>query len=186
MDLPSLDTTRLVLRPYSVADVPDMVRLAGSREVAATTLRIPHPYREQDAVDFIATCNADFALERWARFAVTLRDSGDFCGGVGLRIERWQHQAELGFWLGVPYWGKGYATECAQAVVRFGFETLKLHRIFASHLAHNLASGRVLRKIGMQYEGRLRGHVFKWDKFYDAELYGILSTDPLRIEPLGS
>jgi RimJ/RimL family protein N-acetyltransferase len=112
------------------------------------------------------------------RFAVTLRDSGDFCGGVGLRIERWQQHAELGYWLGVPYWGKGYATECARAVVRFGFDTLKLHRIFASHFAHNLASGRVLRKIGMQYEGCLRGQVLKWDKFYDSELYAILSTDP--------
>jgi RimJ/RimL family protein N-acetyltransferase len=177
MDLPSLDTPRLVLRPYSLADVPDLVRLAGSREVAATTLRVPHPYREQDAVDFIVSSNADFALERRARFAVTQRDGGDFCGGVGLRIERWQQQAELGYWLGVPYWGKGYATECARAVVRFGFETLKLHRIFASHFAHNLASGRVLRKVGMQYEGCLRGYVFKWDKFYDSELYAILSTD---------
>jgi ribosomal-protein-alanine N-acetyltransferase len=177
MDQPSLVTERLVLRPYSLADVPDLVRLAGAREVAATTLRIPHPYREEDAVDFIASCAADFTLDRCARFAVTLRDNGAFCGGVGLRIERWQQQAELGYWLGVPYWGKGYATECAEAVVRFGFETLKLHRVFASHLAHNLASGRVLRKIGMQYEGHLRGHVFKWDRFYDADFYGILSTD---------
>jgi RimJ/RimL family protein N-acetyltransferase len=177
MELPSLVTRRLVLRPYSLADVPDLVRLAGSREVAATTLRIPHPYCEQDAIDFIVSTNSDPSLERCARFAVTLRDSGDYCGGAGLRIEHWQQQAELGFWLGVPYWGKGYATECAQAVVKFGFDTLKLHRIFASHFAHNLASGRVLRKIGMQYEGCLRGQVFKWDKFYDSELYAILSND---------
>jgi ribosomal-protein-alanine N-acetyltransferase len=178
MDLPSLHTGRLLLRPYSLADVPDLVRLAGAREIAATTLRIPHPYREQDAVDFIASCSADFDLDRSARFAITLRDGGAFCGGIGLRIERWQHQAELGYWLGVAYWRKGYATECAQAVVRFGFDTLKLHRIFASHFAHNQASGRVLQKIGMHYEGRLRANVLKWDQFYDSELYGILSTDP--------
>jgi [ribosomal protein S5]-alanine N-acetyltransferase len=180
MDLPSLHTDRLVLRPYSLADVPHLIRLAGTREVAATTLRIPHPYREQDAVDFIASCQVDFELDRCARFAVMLRESGEFCGGAGLRIERWQHQGELGYWLGVPYWGKGYATECARAVVHYGFDDLKLHRIYASHLAHNPASGRVLQKIGMRREGRLRAHIFKWDKFYDAEFYGILSTDPRR------
>jgi ribosomal-protein-alanine N-acetyltransferase len=177
MQQPSLQTDRLVLRPYSPEDSADLVRLAGSREVAATTLRIPHPYREQDAVAFLAACQADFESGRSARFAVTLLEGGSFMGGVGLRIEPWQHQAELGYWLGVPYWGQGYATECAQAVVRFGFENLTLHRIFASHLAHNLASGRVLQKIGMQHEGRLRGHVFKWDKFYDSDLYAMLSTD---------
>jgi len=178
MDQLSLHTNRLILRPYSLGDVSDLVRLAGAREVAATTLRIPHPYGEQEAVDFITSCRADFEMDRCARFAVTLRDSGEFCGGVGLRVERWQHQAELGYWLGVPYWGKGYATECARAVVRFGFETLQLHRIYASHFSHNGASGRVLRKIGMRYEGRLRGNVFKWDQFYDSELYGIVSADP--------
>jgi [ribosomal protein S5]-alanine N-acetyltransferase len=177
MQQPSLQTERLVLRPYSPDDAADLIRLAGSPEVAATTLRIPHPYREQDAVAFLAACQTDFESDRSVRFAVTLRENGTFLGGTGLRIERWQHQAELGYWLGVPYWGQGYATECAQAAVRFGFENLKLHRIYASHLAHNPASGRVLKKIGMQYEGRLRGHVFKWDKFYDSELYGMLSTD---------
>ena len=177
MEQPSLYTDRLVLRPYSPEDAADLVRLAGAREVAATTLRIPHPYREENAVAFLAGCQADWESERCARFAVTLREGGAFLGGTGLRIERWQHQAELGYWLGVPQWGKGYATECARAVVRFGFENLKLHRIFASHLAHNLASGHVLKKIGMQYEGRLRGHVFKWDKFYDSDLYAMLSAD---------
>jgi [ribosomal protein S5]-alanine N-acetyltransferase len=177
MGLPTLQTDRLLLRPYLPTDVADLVRLAGTQEVAATTLRIPHPYREQDALDFVASCAPDAELERSTRFAITLRNGGQFLGGVGLRLERWQHQAELGYWLGVPYWGKGYATESAQAVVRFGFETLKLHRIFASHFAHNPASGRILRKIGMHYEGCLRGNVFKWDKFYDSELYSILSTD---------
>lgn len=178
MDQPTLSTDRLVLRPYCLADAPHLVRLAGTPEVAATTLRIPHPYREQDAIDFLAACEPDFAQERSARFAITLRESGEFCGGIGLRIERWQQQAELGYWLGVPYWGKGYATECARAVLAFAFDTLKLHRIYASHLAHNGASGRVLLKIGMKHEGRLRGHVLKWGKFYDAEMYGMLSTDP--------
>src|ERR1700758_3243962 len=100
MDQPVLQTTRLRLRPYRLADAADLVRLAGAREVAATTLRIPHPYREQDAVDFIASSQAEADVGACARFAITLRQTGEFCGGVGLRIESAHHNAELGYWLG--------------------------------------------------------------------------------------
>src|SRR5207253_3423350 len=97
-----LPTERLVLRPYSLSDVEPLVRLAGAREVAATTLRIPHPYTEQDARNFIATYQASTGDE--ARFAITLRTDGQFCGGAGLLLDAAHHHAELGYWLGVPFW----------------------------------------------------------------------------------
>jgi ribosomal-protein-alanine N-acetyltransferase len=177
MDLPTLPTTRLWLRPYALADVPDLVRLAGAREIAATTLRIPHPYREQDAVDFVAACQPDADAGQSVRFAITLRDTGVLCGGAGLRLELDHHRAELGYWLGVPYWGHGYATEAAQAVLRYGFDTLGLHRIYAQHVLENPASGRVLNKIGMRREGCLRHHICKWDQFQDLEVYGLLKAE---------
>ena len=85
--------------------------------------------------------------------------------------------AELGYWIGVPYWGAGYATEGARAVMQFGFETLSLNRIFASHFSRNPASGRVLQKIGMRYEGTLRRHLKKWDEYIDLECYGVLRSE---------
>ncbi|HKB78454.1 MAG TPA: GNAT family protein, partial [Thermoanaerobaculia bacterium] len=81
---------------------------------------------------------------------------------------------------GVPYWGLGYATEAAGAVVRFGFESLSLNRIFACHFVRNPASGRVLRKLGMQHEGTMRQHVRKWDEYVDLEYYAILHQDYIR------
>jgi [ribosomal protein S5]-alanine N-acetyltransferase len=177
MDLPTLDTRHLVLRPYSSADIPDLVRLAGAREIAATTLRIPHPYREQDAVDFVAACQPDADAGQSVRFAITLRDTGGFCGGVGMRLELDHYRAELGYWLGVPYWGRGYATEAGQAMLRYGFDTLGLHRIYAQHVRENPASGHVLKKIGMRYEGCLRHHICKWDQFQDLEVYGLLKSE---------
>jgi ribosomal-protein-alanine N-acetyltransferase len=180
MELPTLTTARLVLRPYSLPDVADLVRLAGAREVAATTLRIPHPYHEQDALDFIASCRADAELGLSARLAITLRESGELCGGIGLRINSVHHRAELGYWLGVPYWRRGYATEAARAVVEYGFGALGLNRIYASLVSGNRASGRVLEKVGMRYEGCLRSHLCKWDVFHDLEFYGILRSDLLE------
>jgi ribosomal-protein-alanine N-acetyltransferase len=171
--LPILETARLKLRPYSEADIAALVPLIGAREVAATTLRIAHPYTEEDARAFIT-----LARERdkiW--LAITLRADGRQIGGIGLRVHEEHQHAELGYWLGHPYWGQGYATEAAREMLRYGFQDLGLHRIFASHFGHNPASGRVLRKLGMRNEGCQKEHLRKWDRFVDSELYAILRQE---------
>ncbi|HKV79173.1 MAG TPA: GNAT family protein [Candidatus Sulfotelmatobacter sp.] len=169
----TLQTKRLQIRPYSDADIPELLTLIGSREVAATTLRIAHPYTEQDARAFLELAKEPDKL--W--LAITLRGNGRQIGGIGLRLELQHQHAELGYWLGVPYWGQGYATEAAREVLRYGFEDLGLHRIFASHFKHDPASGQILKKLGMQYEGCQREHLRKWDHFVDSELYGILRRE---------
>jgi [ribosomal protein S5]-alanine N-acetyltransferase len=169
----TLETARLKIRPYGEADIPELVPLIGAREVAANTMRIAHPYTAEDAKRFLARIEAD----REVRLAVTLRTDEHLIGGVGLRLVEDHQQAELGYWLGVPYWGKGYATEAAREMLRYGFEVLKLHRIFASYFKGNEASGRILKKLGMSYEGCQREHICKWDRFIDLELYGLLRKD---------
>jgi len=126
MDRLKLETDRLVLRPYSDNDIPALVRLAGAREVAATTLRIPHPYTEQSAREFLAMCRDEAANQPETRFAITLRSDDQFCGGIGFRHDPAHQHAELGYWLGIPFWGKGYATEAARAMIAYGFNTLGL------------------------------------------------------------
>jgi ribosomal-protein-alanine N-acetyltransferase len=170
---PTLETTRLRLRPFNDADIAELVPLIGAREVAATTLRIAHPYTEQEARDFLARSHGDDEV----RLAVTQRHGEQLCGGIGLRLALEHQHAELGYWIGVPYWGQGYATEAARELLRYGFEDLGLHRIFASHFKHNLASGRILVKLGMRYEGCQREHLLKWDQFVDSELYAILRRE---------
>jgi len=165
-----LETERLRLRPYCEADIAELLPLIGAREVAATTLRIPHPYTEQDARAFLALAQEPGRI--W--LAITLRSDDRQIGGIGLVVDEQHQHAELGYWLGVPHWGQGYATEAAREMLRYGFEDLRLHRIFATHFKHNPASGRVLRKLGMRHEGCQREHFHKWDQFADSELYGIL------------
>ncbi len=173
MTLPQIETTRLKLRPYTEADIAELVPLIGAREIAATTLRIAHPYTEQNARDFTAKARDQDKI--W--LAITQRADGRLCGGIGLMIELDHQRAELGYWVGVPYWGKGYATEAAQAMLQYGFDVLRLHRILASCMTHNSASGKILLKLGMRHEGCLREHQCKWGQFVDVDCYGILRAE---------
>ncbi|HVO61742.1 MAG TPA: GNAT family protein [Terriglobales bacterium] len=172
MLVPTIATERLRLRAYELADVPELARLIGVREVAENLLRVPYPYTEQDARNFILSRRESGE----ARFAITLAKEQKLIGGIGLRIHPQHPRAELGYWLGRPYWGCGYATEASRAVVNYGFETLGLHRIYASAFRDNVASAKVLQRLGMQHEGRLREHVLKWGRFIDLEVYGILRS----------
>lgn len=172
-----LRTARLLLRPLEREDVPAIVRFAGAKEIAATTLKIPHPYAEDDACTFLAQANEEFREGRSVSFAISISPGRELCGAVGLHIENLHRHAELGYWVGVPFWGRGFATEAASAAVAFGFDTLGLNRIYAHHFAENTASGRVLEKIGMRREGRSRRHIRKWDQFVDLENYGLLAEE---------
>jgi [ribosomal protein S5]-alanine N-acetyltransferase len=172
-----LRTLRLLLRSIEPGDIPTIMRLAGAREIAGTTINIPHPYTQEDGQNFLAHADQDFRAGRSVTFVVTTLSGGDLCGAVGLAIVPAHERAELGYWIGVPFWGQGFATESASAVMAFGFETLRLNRIHASHFAGNTASQRVLEKIGMRHEGPSRQHVRKWNLFFDVENYGLLASE---------
>jgi RimJ/RimL family protein N-acetyltransferase len=169
MPRPTLTTERLVLRPFTPADAPAVQRLASDRAIAESTLLIPHPYPEGAAAEWIA--GHDDQSNNHI-FAITLRDVDEAMGAIGLHVDRNHGRAEIGYWLGVPYWNRGYATEAARAVVNYVFNDLNLHRVFAFHFTRNPASGRVLQKIGMQHEGTMRQHVMKWGEPVDVDYYG--------------
>lgn len=174
---PRLQTERVVLREFTGQDAPDVRRLAGEWEVARALLSVPHPYEDGMAEEWISGHRSAFERGEEVHFALVLRERGELCGACGLLINRRDANAELGYWLGVPYWGRGYATEAAREVLRYGFDQLWLHRIYAAHFATNPASGRVLVKIGMSYEGTRREHHRKWGDYEDRVEYGLLVNE---------
>ncbi len=172
MPVPTLRTARLTLRPFTLADAPGVEELAGAYEVAQSTLLIPHPYPAGAAEEWIGRHEEDFAQNRIHHFAI---DDGQLVGAIGL-VMKGDAIAEIGYWIGVPFWGRGYASEAAAEIVRYGFEQCALYRVFACHFTRNPASGRVLQKAGMTYEGTLRQHLKKWDEYVDLAFYGILRS----------
>jgi RimJ/RimL family protein N-acetyltransferase len=174
---PTLSGPRLVLRPFALQDAPAVQALAGAREVASTTLTIPHPYENGMAEAWIRTHAPSYAAGTLASFAIVAAATQELIGAMGLTISTAHARAELGYWVGVPFWNRGYATEAGAMIVRFGFEQLGLNRIHAQHFVRNPASGRVLQKLGMRHEGCLRQHVRRWGSFEDVEQYGILARE---------
>jgi len=173
---PELKTDRLLLRKFQLSDAPDVQRLAGAKEVAAGTF-LPHPYGNGMAEQWIADQEQAHEGGTAVSFAITLAGDATFIGSIGLDMVQSHRHARLGYWLGAPYWNQGYATEAVRTVLRYGFMQLNLHRIYSPHFEGNAASGRVLQKVGMTYEGRMREHYIRFDRFVDLELYGMLKRE---------
>src|SRR5438477_10632037 len=142
---PTLRTDRLVLRPFRLEDATVVQRLAGAREIADTTQTIPHPYLDGMAESWIRTHQDRWQQQESVTFAITSEADG-VTGAIGLHLTPAHRRGELGYWVGLPFWNRGYATEAARAVIAFGFKTLALNRIHAVHLTRNPASGRVMVK----------------------------------------
>lgn len=174
---PVLHTPHLRLRPFLPVDAAALQRLAGDFAVAHTTLNIPHPYEDGVAEAWITLVAEEFTVGRQVVFAITDAATSGLLGAVGLVLRLEHARAELGYWIGRPFWGRGYATEAVREILRYGFRSLGLHRIHASHFVRNPASGRVMVKAGMRYEGVSRAHVRRFDRFEDLVHYGILREE---------
>lgn len=172
-----LETERLRLRRPHIKDSSAMIQLAGDYEVARSTLNIPYPYTPEDASRYI-----DHVASLWEEgnrfsFSIVLKESDSFIGNIGLSKDERHNCGEIGYWLGKAYWGDGYMTEALKCMLQFGFEEMNLNRIKASYFSDNPASGRVMEKAGMSYEGTQRQAIRKWDSYKDLTLMAILRDE---------
>jgi RimJ/RimL family protein N-acetyltransferase len=143
----AIKTARLLLRPPAPEDAARINLLAGDYNVASMTGTIPHPYSERQAAEWIASVHAG---EEGIVFAI-LRDD-QLVGCTGYRAFGDDH-AELGYWIGKPYWGMGYATEAVEALIVYAFDTDRFDYLLAGHFIDNPASERVIRKLGFVAQG---------------------------------
>lgn len=176
IDVPTLTTPRLLLRAFVPDDAAAVHAHLQDIEMARTTATVPHPYPDGMAEQWIAS-QPQMLQEGKVTLAITLAADGSVVGAMTLALDPPHRRGELGYWVGRTHWGRGYATEAADAMMRWGFRTLGLHRVHAAHMSRNPASGAVLRNIGMRHEGTLRGHLLKWQMLEDLEVWGVLANE---------
>ncbi|MHC0036989.1 GNAT family N-acetyltransferase [Pseudoneobacillus sp. C159] len=172
-----IETERLILRPLHLDDADMIESLASEYEVAKTTLTIPHPYPKGAAEDFIKSVLESEKTGRILIYAMIEKETEQFLGIMNVSIQSQYKRGELAYWVGKPFWGKGYGTEAAKALLTYCFEKLELNKVFAAAFTDNPGSWRVMEKIGLSYEGTLKQHVARDGEFKDLCYYGILKEN---------
>lgn len=179
-ELPQLDTPRLLLRKLKLEDAADMFEYASDPEVARDVTWEPHRSVE-DSKAFLGSVVEKYADRRTSEWGLVLKESGKLIGTCGFVWWKPEHaKAEFGYALSRKYWRRGLMTEAAGAVMAFGFDKMKLHRLEARCIASNTGSERVMLKIGMKYEGLLRDVVYEKGGFKTLKLYSMLAEERLR------
>lgn len=153
-------------------DLADVARLANNRNIAAMTNNLPHPYTEKHAKQWF-----DYVESHDNEHAFKVCKNGRMLGVVGLVLEPDHNRAELGYWLGEPYWNKGVMSAAVAMAVAYAFEVLSVRRVFSRCYAVNTASQRVLEKNGFTREGCLLQHHECMGVVHDVLYYGLLQND---------
>lgn len=172
--IPVLTTERLTLRPFAMDDAPRVHALLSTPEIADTTLNIAYPYPEGAAEGWIATHGQAAAEGTGWTWAIATLAGDEMMGAIGLGVARAHRRGALGYWLGVPFWNRGYMSEAARRVVVHGFGELDLHRIEAHCMTRNPASARVMEHAGMIHEGTSRDFIVKHGRFEDIARYAVI------------
>lgn len=174
----SLETLRLRLRPMDANDAEQLTRLLRDPEISKWTNSIPFPYSLDDAKSYLATQKPTDGLPTSFVWGMVEKHSNTLMGTMGfhdLHFER--GRAELGYWIGKDFRGHGYTSEAARRVLSWAFEDAEFDRIQATYMPGNEASAAVMRNIGMQEEGLLRGYGFKNGQHFDICLRAVLRSD---------
>lgn len=168
-----LETKRLVLRPPNNKDAAEVALHLSNPLISKTTLHIPYPYSRTDARMWIQRSKEAVKNFSAITFVIVLKKSNQIVGAIGLHPNTEHNRAEVGYWIAVPYWNRGLATEALHEILAYGFNELGFHKMYATHLLDNLSSGRVMIKAGMKREGKLTGHYKKGDEYVSVIQYGM-------------
>jgi [ribosomal protein S5]-alanine N-acetyltransferase len=159
------------LRPWRETDLDSLVQQANNYEIARfMTDGFPHPYTEENGRQFIAFARKDDPVHI---FAIDV--DGKAAGGIGVHLQTdvMRKNAELGYWLGQDYWGRGIITRAIPQMVDFAFRTYNITRLYARPFGNNLASQRVLEKCGFTLEATIKQNIFKNGEYLDELIYAV-------------
>ncbi|MGE7840883.1 GNAT family N-acetyltransferase [Lysinibacillus sp. NPDC093712] len=171
----TLETDRLLLRLFKETDAQEVSNYCNNYNIYKSTLNLPYPYSLDCALTWIANHEKHYDLDKMYEFAITDKQSGQLYGAIGISNNQQYKNGEIAYWIGEEHWGNGYATEAAKALIDFVFSEKNYHRVYARYFKSNPASGKIMGKCGMHYEGTLKDHIYKNDSFEDIVFYGIIN-----------
>lgn len=158
------------LRPFTLKDLDSLIRFGNNYQIAKNmTNRFPHPYTEKDGKAFIGYASAESPHR-----ILAIEVKGEAAGGIGVHPQTDIHcrNAEMGYWLAEPYWGKGIISRAIPLMLEYGFKNWDIDRIFARPFGTNVGSQRVLEKCGFELEARLKRTLYKNGEYIDELIYG--------------
>ena len=168
-----LKGTNINLRKLKKSDASSITKYADNMDIARYTT-LPHPYT--GAEEFIKKTQK--GLRKKTGYELGIEYKGEIVGMMGLSsIDKTNKNAEFGYWLGKPFWRKGFTFEAAKLMIEFGFKELELERIYAKVLTQNIASAKLLEKLGFKHEGLLRRRMIRFGTWYDAHIYSMLKEE---------
>jgi RimJ/RimL family protein N-acetyltransferase len=159
------------LRPWKMTDLDSLVKYANNFHISKNlTNRFPYPYSREDGKNFI-----EMATSHSPAHVLCIEINGEAAGGIGVhpQADIYCKNAEMGYWLAEPFWGKGIVTEAVKQMVPYGFQNFDITRIYARPYGHNKASQRVLEKAGFTLEARLEKTIYKNGEFLDELIYAV-------------
>lgn len=175
--LPRIETKRLLIRKLEPTDLQDVFECSSDPEISKYTLWDAHK-TINDSKDFLTKCIKQYSLGQAPVFGIVLKEEQKLIGTIGFgSIDFESNRAEFGYALHVGYWKQNITSEASLAILQFGFRILELERIFATCFTDNVASYRVMEKVGMTYEGILRSYHSKNGQRVDVRLYAITRED---------
>lgn len=172
-----LQSERLILNHFNKGDIKDVAKLSNDKDMFEMTASLPYPYLEDHAKEWISTHDEQIATGKNFIFAIRLLESNSLIGCINISINNFNNRGYIGYWIGKKFWNMGYGTEALKRIISYGFEDLKLERIWAEYYAHNTPSGKIMKKAGMIDEGIKRNHIKKDNEYIDLKVSAIIKSD---------
>jgi ribosomal-protein-alanine N-acetyltransferase len=174
----NLFTDRLLLNSFKIEEAELVTKLAGDLRVVEMTASIPYPYELPMAICWIQGHEKQMSEDQNYIFAIRLKETEQLIGCINIGLNLRHDRGYVGSWIGYDFWNSGYCTEALKEIVRFGFEEKKVNKIWAEHKTLNIASGKVMEKVGMKHEGIMRSHYKQADgKYLDMSVKSILRSE---------
>ncbi len=176
-NFPRLTTNTLILRKIKPGDLTSLLTYCNNPKISDQILNIPYPYSEEDAIFRMNFIYEGFKKKERYVFAITFCENDELIGEIGLHLDKTNDNAQLGYWVGEPFWGRKVATEATHAILKFGFEQLGLHKIYATHFRDNSASAKVMQNNKMIQEADLKQHYKVRETYRDVIQYRLTKVE---------